>query len=231
MGGDGSGGGEGVLKAKSSRVIGKSEEEDVPLVDGVLNGAFGTFGDMGLCFGDGLLKLRIEKMSWKCLRLKMNEKDDDLKMKIGSHFIKRKLCKDAKGGQKQKRKQLMRRRSVMEGGGGRSGMTTLFYTSVFTDFSFLDESERMHDSINNVILAIVEIGVPLHDLSKQVSQKHTVRIRLERDSVIRYGMDRMALDRPLRRQVTIWCGHVSLPPFLVPTSLSVARGACGPHVY
>nr|GEX62711.1 reverse transcriptase domain-containing protein [Tanacetum cinerariifolium] len=34
-----------------------------------------------------LLKLRFEKMPWKCLRLKMNEEDDDFKMRIESHFI------------------------------------------------------------------------------------------------------------------------------------------------
>ncbi|GJU77481.1 hypothetical protein Tco_1274551 [Tanacetum coccineum] len=51
MGGDGSGGDEGVLKEKSSRVIGErlsleiEDEEDVPLVDGVLKGALGAFGD------------------------------------------------------------------------------------------------------------------------------------------------------------------------------------------
>ncbi|GKF68455.1 hypothetical protein Tco_0198134, partial [Tanacetum coccineum] len=31
------------------------DEEDVPLVDGVLKGALGAFGDRGLCFGDGVL--------------------------------------------------------------------------------------------------------------------------------------------------------------------------------
>nr|GEV66037.1 hypothetical protein [Tanacetum cinerariifolium] len=61
----------------------------------------------------------------------------------------------------------------------RSKMTTLFNTSVFTDFSLLDKSERMHGSINNVILTIVEIGVSLYDLSKQASQKHTIRARFE----------------------------------------------------
>ncbi|GJU04949.1 hypothetical protein Tco_1121379 [Tanacetum coccineum] len=66
VGGDGSGGGEGVLKAKSSGVIGENngdelrleaieEEEDVPLADEVLNGALGSFGDMGLCISDGVL--------------------------------------------------------------------------------------------------------------------------------------------------------------------------------
>ncbi|GKD85947.1 hypothetical protein Tco_1357101, partial [Tanacetum coccineum] len=100
FGGDGCGGAEGVLKAKSNGVIGKSvrvmsiaieEEDDVPLVDGVLKGAIGAFSDRGLCFGDGVLKsswLRFERMPWMCLRLKMNEEDDDLKMKIGNHFIK-----------------------------------------------------------------------------------------------------------------------------------------------
>nr|GEZ32686.1 hypothetical protein [Tanacetum cinerariifolium] len=66
------------------------EEDDVPLVDGVLNGALNAFGDIGLSFGDGLLKFRFEKMRWKCLRLKVNEEDDDLKMRIGNHFIKKK---------------------------------------------------------------------------------------------------------------------------------------------
>nr|GEU36792.1 hypothetical protein [Tanacetum cinerariifolium] len=130
-----------------------------------------------------LLKLRFEKMPWKCLRLKMNEEDDDLKRRTRSHFIKRELCKS-------------------------------------------DESERTHDSIDNVMLTIVEIGVPLCDLSKQASQQHTVRTRLEvsstccplmtrldstqcvqiedvdvfhQESLIRCGMDRRALDRPLRR--------------------------------
>ncbi|GKC88491.1 hypothetical protein Tco_1149140 [Tanacetum coccineum] len=48
--GDGIGGGDGVLKAKLSKVIGESEK-GVPLVDGVL----GVFGDRGLCFGDEVL--------------------------------------------------------------------------------------------------------------------------------------------------------------------------------
>nr|GEZ52253.1 hypothetical protein [Tanacetum cinerariifolium] len=114
MGGDGIVGGEGVLKAKSNGVTDESvrvmsiddeyngdelrlgaiaKEDDVPLVDGVLNGALGAFSDMGLCFGDELLKLRFKKMPWKCLRLKINEDDDDLKIRIRSHFIKKKLCK------------------------------------------------------------------------------------------------------------------------------------------
>nr|GEX84698.1 hypothetical protein [Tanacetum cinerariifolium] len=109
MGGDGIGGGEGVLKAKSSGVIGESvrvmsiddeyngdelrleaiaEEDDVPQVDGVLNGALVSWY---------LLKLRFEKMPWKCLRLKINEDDDDLKIRIRSYFIKRKLCKIGMG--------------------------------------------------------------------------------------------------------------------------------------
>ncbi|GKD00210.1 hypothetical protein Tco_1170484, partial [Tanacetum coccineum] len=108
MGGDGIGGGEGVLKEKSNGVIDENEvvngdklsleaieeEEDVPIVDGVLNGALGAFGDMGLCFGDGVLasscflRLRFEKMPWKYLRLKMNEDDDDLKMRTGSHLLR-----------------------------------------------------------------------------------------------------------------------------------------------
>ncbi|GJR34559.1 hypothetical protein Tco_1210243 [Tanacetum coccineum] len=72
-------GGDGVLKEKSSGVIGESvrvmsivdgdeeknddklsleaieKEDDVPLVDVVLKGALGAFSDKGLCFGDGLL--------------------------------------------------------------------------------------------------------------------------------------------------------------------------------
>ncbi|GJT91726.1 hypothetical protein Tco_1080571 [Tanacetum coccineum] len=82
--GNGSGGGEGVLKAKSSGVIGESngdelileaieEEEDVPLADGVLNGPLSAFGDIALEF-------KFKNMPWKCLRLKMNEEDDDLKI-------------------------------------------------------------------------------------------------------------------------------------------------------
>ncbi|GJR90189.1 hypothetical protein Tco_0214200 [Tanacetum coccineum] len=70
---------------------------------------------------------------------------------------------------------LMRKRSVMEGEGGGSGMTPLFDADNFTDFAFLDDSKRTRDSIYNVILTIVEIGVPLHDLSKQASKKHTIR--------------------------------------------------------
>ncbi|GJZ67451.1 reverse transcriptase domain-containing protein [Tanacetum coccineum] len=63
---DGIGGGDGLLKAKSSVVIRErngdefsleaiKEEEDVPLVDGILNGSLGAFDDMGFCFGDGVL--------------------------------------------------------------------------------------------------------------------------------------------------------------------------------
>ncbi|GKE38862.1 hypothetical protein Tco_1462267, partial [Tanacetum coccineum] len=56
------GGGDRVLKVKSSGVIGERvrvmsiaiDDEDVPLVDGVLDGALGAFGDRG-CFGDGVL--------------------------------------------------------------------------------------------------------------------------------------------------------------------------------
>nr|GEY65326.1 hypothetical protein [Tanacetum cinerariifolium] len=99
--GDGIGGGDGVLKAKSIEVICESvrngdelsfeaieEENDVPLVDGVLNEALGVFSDMGLCFGNG--DLTSSYMPWKYLSLKMNEEDDNLKIRIGSHFIKRK---------------------------------------------------------------------------------------------------------------------------------------------
>ncbi|GKB81869.1 hypothetical protein Tco_0948764 [Tanacetum coccineum] len=124
------GGGDGVLKAKSSGVIGERvrvmsiaiDDEDVPLVDGVLDGLFGAFGDRGCCFSDGvlasscvrsmnnflggikvilvswkLLRLRFEKMPWKYLRLKMSEEDDNLKVKSGNHFIKRKWCKNGMG--------------------------------------------------------------------------------------------------------------------------------------
>ncbi|GJX79647.1 hypothetical protein Tco_0789714 [Tanacetum coccineum] len=48
------------------------EDEDVPLVDGVLEGAF---GDLGCCCGDGVLShiwLELERNPWKSLRLKMN---------------------------------------------------------------------------------------------------------------------------------------------------------------
>ncbi|GJU10856.1 hypothetical protein Tco_1133252 [Tanacetum coccineum] len=57
---------DGVLKAKSSGVLGERngdelslelfEDEDVPLVDGVLDGALGAFGDLGCCCGDGILE-------------------------------------------------------------------------------------------------------------------------------------------------------------------------------
>ncbi|GKC70166.1 hypothetical protein Tco_1116049, partial [Tanacetum coccineum] len=61
--GDGIGGGDGVLKAKSSGVIGDRvnvmsiviDDEDVSLVDGALDGALGTFGDISYCFGEGVL--------------------------------------------------------------------------------------------------------------------------------------------------------------------------------
>ncbi|GJV88226.1 hypothetical protein Tco_1532164 [Tanacetum coccineum] len=77
----------------------------------------------------------------------------------------------------------MRGQSVMEGEGGGSGMMTLFDLVVLTSFSLLDKSERMHDLINNVILTIVEMRVPLHDLSKQSSQKHTIRYKIQRISL------------------------------------------------
>nr|GEV82342.1 hypothetical protein [Tanacetum cinerariifolium] len=60
------------------------EEDEVPLVDGVLKGALSAFGERGLCFGDRLLKWKFEKMPWKCLRLKMNKEDDDLERKTRS---------------------------------------------------------------------------------------------------------------------------------------------------
>nr|GEV36412.1 hypothetical protein [Tanacetum cinerariifolium] len=63
-------GGDGVLKAKSSEVLGERvvvmsmgdelsleliEDDDVPLVDGVLEGALGAFGDGGYCVDDGII--------------------------------------------------------------------------------------------------------------------------------------------------------------------------------
>ncbi|GKC45251.1 hypothetical protein Tco_1062973 [Tanacetum coccineum] len=50
----------------------------------------------------------------------------------------------------------------------------LFDAGVFTDFAFLFKNKRTHDSFDNFILTIVEIEVPLHNLSKQASQEHTV---------------------------------------------------------
>ncbi|GJU51219.1 hypothetical protein Tco_1220774 [Tanacetum coccineum] len=87
MGGDVIIGGDGMFKAKSSKVIGERvsvmsigsfscvgggggtlrggelgefnleamDEEDVALVDGVLDGAFGALGDESWCFGEGVL--------------------------------------------------------------------------------------------------------------------------------------------------------------------------------
>ncbi|GJT54662.1 retrovirus-related pol polyprotein from transposon TNT 1-94 [Tanacetum coccineum] len=113
-GGDGIGGGDGGLKAKSSEVIGERlsleaiDDEDVPLMDGVLDGSLGAFGERDCCFGNGvcriqdldstrLLSLRFEKMPWKYLRLKMSADDDNLKVRIGNHFIKRKWFKNGVG--------------------------------------------------------------------------------------------------------------------------------------
>ncbi|GKC47044.1 hypothetical protein Tco_1064766 [Tanacetum coccineum] len=70
MGGGSIVGGDGVLKAKSSKVIGERvivmsmdelsldliKDEDVPLVDGVLDGALGAFGDLVCCCGDGVFE-------------------------------------------------------------------------------------------------------------------------------------------------------------------------------
>nr|GEX01002.1 hypothetical protein [Tanacetum cinerariifolium] len=66
-----------------------------------------------------------------------------------------------------------------------------FYVDIFTDFAFLNDSKRTHDSIDNVLLTIVEIGVPLHDLSKQASKKHTIRTRLEVSSTLPPLMTRL----------------------------------------
>nr|GEU43904.1 hypothetical protein [Tanacetum cinerariifolium] len=68
MGGDGIGGGDGVLKEKSSGVI-----------------------------GERLLRLRLEKIPWKYLRLGMSKEDDNLKVVSGSNFIKRKWFKSGMG--------------------------------------------------------------------------------------------------------------------------------------
>ncbi|GKB42965.1 hypothetical protein Tco_0887907 [Tanacetum coccineum] len=103
IGGDGIGGGDGKLKAKSSKVIGERlsleaiDDATVPLMDGVLDGSLGAFGERGCCFGNGLLSLRFEKMPWKYLRLKMSADDDNLKVRIGNHFIKRKWFKNGMG--------------------------------------------------------------------------------------------------------------------------------------
>nr|GEX77299.1 hypothetical protein [Tanacetum cinerariifolium] len=76
MGGDGIGGGDGVLKAKESEMVSMRvsleviDDEDVPLLDGVLDDALVSWK---------LLRLRFEKMPWKYLRLKMSEEDDNLK--------------------------------------------------------------------------------------------------------------------------------------------------------
>nr|GEX20208.1 hypothetical protein [Tanacetum cinerariifolium] len=81
MGGDG-----GVLNARSSGVIGERvivmsiEDEDVPLVDVVLEGALGALGDLSCYCGDGVFQL-------SSIRLKMNEADDDMEVKSGYHFI------------------------------------------------------------------------------------------------------------------------------------------------
>ncbi|GJT81584.1 hypothetical protein Tco_1055926, partial [Tanacetum coccineum] len=110
IGGSGIVGGDGVLKAKSSVVIGERvivmtigscsgvdelsleliEDEDIPLVDGVLDSAVGAFRDLVCCFGDGVLELSSVSIPWKSLRLKMNEVDDGLKVRMERHFIKRK---------------------------------------------------------------------------------------------------------------------------------------------
>ncbi|GKB97714.1 hypothetical protein Tco_0983851 [Tanacetum coccineum] len=63
IGSDSIGGGDGVLKVKSSGVIGERvrvmsiaiDDEEVSLMDGVLDGAFDAFGDRGCCFGEGVL--------------------------------------------------------------------------------------------------------------------------------------------------------------------------------
>nr|GEW37807.1 hypothetical protein [Tanacetum cinerariifolium] len=159
MGGDGIGGGDGMLKAKLSGVIGESvengdelsleaieEEEDVFLVDGVLNGALDAFGDMRLCFGDVVLASSCECYFEKCLPL----------VSLRHHQVDEKKIRDER----------RRRRKWND-------------ADIFTSFAFLDDSKRKHDLIDNVILTIIEIGVPFNDLSKQASQKHTVRTQVD----------------------------------------------------
>ncbi|GJZ13699.1 hypothetical protein Tco_0548929, partial [Tanacetum coccineum] len=92
MGGDGIVGGDGVLKAKSSGVIGERvkvdefslelmKDEDVPLVDGVLDDALGAL----------VLRLKLEWKPWNYLRLKMNEEDDGLEVKSCLAFYLEKM--------------------------------------------------------------------------------------------------------------------------------------------
>nr|GEV89396.1 hypothetical protein [Tanacetum cinerariifolium] len=99
MGYGGIGGGDGVLKAKSSGFIG--ERVRVMSVDDVLDGALGVFDDRCCCFSDGVLASScvrsmnnllggiivifgflevLERTPWKYLRLKMSEEDDNLKI-------------------------------------------------------------------------------------------------------------------------------------------------------
>ncbi|GJW33946.1 hypothetical protein Tco_0053978 [Tanacetum coccineum] len=93
-------GGDGLLKAKSSGVIGERvivlsmgscslvdelsleliEDDDVPLFDGVL-----------------FLRLKLKRNPWKSLRLKMNYGDDKMKVRMGMHFIKRKWYRSGMG--------------------------------------------------------------------------------------------------------------------------------------
>ncbi|GJW67942.1 hypothetical protein Tco_0122366 [Tanacetum coccineum] len=67
------------------------EDEDIPLVDGVLDGAVGAFDDLVF------LRLKLERIPWKSLRLKMNEVDDGLKVRMERHFIKRKWYRSGMG--------------------------------------------------------------------------------------------------------------------------------------
>ncbi|GJQ91794.1 hypothetical protein Tco_0002933 [Tanacetum coccineum] len=90
------GGGDRVWKAKSSGVVGEGvsvmsiaiDDEDVPLVDGVLDGALGAFGDRGCYFGDGIL-------ASSCVRL-MNNFLGEIIMIFGFlEALEVEVCEDA----------------------------------------------------------------------------------------------------------------------------------------
>ncbi|GKB29401.1 hypothetical protein Tco_0868802 [Tanacetum coccineum] len=88
------GGGDRVWKAKSSEVVGEGlsfeaiDDEDVPLVDGVLDGALGAFGDRGCYFGDVIL-------ASSCVRL-MNNFLGEIIMIFGFlEALEVEVCEDA----------------------------------------------------------------------------------------------------------------------------------------
>ncbi|GJR15966.1 hypothetical protein Tco_0798618 [Tanacetum coccineum] len=92
----GASGGDRVWKAKSSGVVGEGvsvmsiaiDDEDVPLVDGVLDGALGAFGDRGCYFGDGIL-------ASSCVRL-MNNFLGEIIMIFGFlEALEVEVCEDA----------------------------------------------------------------------------------------------------------------------------------------